>query len=45
MEEDHGDEDGHGSTDYRTLSSVLKHTPVDSTSGRLRQEDLEFKAS
>lgn len=45
VEEDHRDEDGCGSTDYRILSLVVKHTPADSTSGRLKQEDLEFKAS
>lgn len=43
--EDHRDEDGRGSTDYRILSLVVKHTPADSASGRLKQEDLEFKAS
>lgn len=45
VEEDHRDADGRGSTDYRTLSLVVKHIPADSTSGRLKQEDLEFKAS
>lgn len=43
--EDHRDEDGRGSTDYRILSLVVKHTLADSASGRLKQEDLEFKAS